>query len=79
MVPLRGDDFLSLDIIAVLYTLLNHVTSEFVLGKCDKLSRDEGDDLDSVLRIAMLDDMLRNVVAILVNNEAWRACMKLLE
>lgn len=73
-----GDDFLSLGVTAMLYTLLNDVAGKLVLREGYELRRDERDDFDSVLWIPMLNDMLRNIIAVLVDDEAWRACMKLL-
>lgn len=64
-----SDDLLSLVGRAELYALFDDVASELMSGEVHKLRCHERDDLRAVLFSAVLDDMLRNIVTELVDNE----------
>lgn len=60
---------LSLFISTELDALLNNIRGEFVFGQSQQLRRDDLYNLGSIFRLPVLDDMLRDIVAVLVGDE----------
>lgn len=59
-------------------TLFNHIACELMPREIYKLRGDKGDDLCPVTLSAMLNDMLCDIVAELVDNQGGRASMQFL-
>ena len=74
-----GHHFLPLLVASELDALLDDVAGELVLGVHDDMRRDDGNDLGSIFRPAMLDDVLRNVISVLIDDEIRSAGMQLFE
>lgn len=73
----RGDDVVSLALLAELDTLLNHIAGELVLGVSKELRHHDLNHAGPILLLAVLNDMLDDVVSKLVGDEVGSASMKL--
>lgn len=67
------DDGLFLLVCAELNTFLHDVASELMLRELHQLCRDQRDDLVAIFQSAVLNDVLRYVIAILIDNERCSA------
>lgn len=54
---------------AVLNALLHNIGRKFMLGKGEELAHDKLNDPLAILRLAVLDDVLGDIVTVLVSNE----------
>lgn len=73
------DNLLSLFRRAELYALLDHVARKLMLGKVRQVPGDQRYDLGPVFLPAMLDHMLRHIVAVLINDQCRSACMEFVQ
>lgn len=73
------DDLPSLFVGAKLDTLLDDVARKFVLREEHELRGDDGDDLGLVFLVALLNHMLRDVVAVLIHDQGKRASVQLVQ
>ena len=62
-----------------LNALFNDVTCKLMFGECHEIEDDEIDDSPSILRSTMLNDVLRDIIAVLIVDEGLGASMKLLQ
>lgn len=52
-----------------LYALFHDIRGKLVLGERQKLRCDDLDNLSAILRLAMLYDMLSNIIAVLISDQ----------
>lgn len=75
----RVGDLLSLVRGAELDALLHHVAGELVFGQVQQVAGDQSDDLGPVLGVSMLNHVLSDIVAVLIDDERRRAPVQLLQ
>lgn len=62
-----------------LNTLFNNIARKLMFGECHEVEDDEIDDSPSIFRPTMLNDVLRDIIAVLIVDEGLGASMKLLQ
>ena len=62
-----------------LNTLFNNIARKLMFGECHEIEDDEIDNSPSIFRPTMLNDVLRDIIAVLIVDEGLGASMKLLQ
>ena len=62
-----------------LNAFLYHIACKFVFGKVDKVPRNQRNNLCPIIFLTMLNHMLRNIVAVLIDDKGRGTRMELLQ